>query len=617
MFKRLILSFSFLLIFAPYMINASQPDCELIRYDLKCTIVKGVLFRDYLFVIQINNRAGEVNARISIPFSKSNKIIHLNGNIEDLDGRIIRELSRKDITDISAVSDQIMYTDEFLRTFELIHNQYPYRIRYSYRVEFKDYFYIASWIPVLGENIPTRNATLTVELPLGFRYRAKVKDVPSPQTDTIGAMLRLCYEVAGIPSYNSEKYAPSPMNSLQHVLIIPENFNWLISGSHESWQTYGLWESKLIEDAGVLPVTEKDKITKLIKGITDNTKKVRKIYAYLQDNTRYINVKIDVGGLKPYPAEYVANHKYGDCKALTNYMKSLLDAAGITSYYTNVIADDNPAGTDLNFPSQQFNHVFLYVPLEKDTFFLECTSNTFPFGYVGIMTQDRPAFVIDGMNSHFVRTPALKLDDVQNKRIIQYAIRPEGSAETKIDFCFKGDKYELFNAVLSQLSSFEQEEFVRDYIPAANFELKEWHLNRKHRDTAEIELTAELHVPNAIKRYGNDISLQLFPVFTTVFEIPAKRTLPVVVNYPEYVRDSLVYSFPDFMHKNGKSNEVSIKSVYGEYYRKIEHANNKMLIIRYFRLNKGEYTCREYPEFYKFITEMQQADRKNIFLLEN
>lgn len=613
MFRRLILSFSILFFFSPYAILASQPDCELIRYDLKCTIEKGVLFRDFLFVIQINNRAGEVNARISIPFSKGNKIVHLEGNIEDLDGRMIRELSRKDITDISAVSDQIMYTDEFCRTFELIHNQYPYRIRYRYRVEIRDYLYIASWIPVLGENIPTRNATLVVEMPLGFRYKAQEKEVPSPQTDTIGAMFRLRYEVAGIPSYTSEKYAPSPMNSLQHVVIIPENFNWFVSGSHENWQSYGLWENKLIEDAGVLPVTEKDRIAKLIKGISDNTEKVRKIYAYLQDNTRYINVKIDVGGLKPYPAEYVAIHKYGDCKALTNYMKSLLNAAGLPSYYTNVIADANPARTDLSFPSQQFNHVFLYVPLEKDTFFLECTSNTFPFGYVGTMTQDRPAFVIDGMNSHFVQTPALKPDDVLTRRIIQYAISPDGSAATKIDFCFKGEWYEIFDAVLSQLSTFEQEEFIRNCMPAANYELKEWHLNRKHRDTAEIELQAELKVPNAIKRYGNDISLQIFPVFPTVFEIPGKRKLPVVVHYPECTQDSIVYTFPDFMHRNGKTDEVSIKSKYGEYYRRIEHIGNKMLIIRYFRLNKGEYTGMEYPEFYKFITEMQQADKKNIF----
>ena len=134
----------------------------------------------------------------------------------------------------------------------------------------------------------------------------------------------------------------------------------------------------------------------------------------MQDNTRYVNVTLGIGGMKPYPAEYVSNNKYGDCKALTNYMKALLQCAGIESYYSTIYAGGTAPGSDpLKCPGQQFNHVILAVPLENDTLWLENTSNTNPFAYPGTFTQNRQALLVDGSKSRLVRTPSLNETDVQ------------------------------------------------------------------------------------------------------------------------------------------------------------------------------------------------------------
>jgi hypothetical protein len=62
----------------------------------------------------------------------------------------------------------------------------------------------------------------------------------------------------------------------------------------------------------------------------------------MQNKTRYVNVSIGIGGWQPMIPEDVRRKGYGDCKGLTNYMKTLLDAAGIKSYYSVITSDETP-----------------------------------------------------------------------------------------------------------------------------------------------------------------------------------------------------------------------------------------------------------------------------------
>ena len=205
----------------------------------------------------------------------------------------------------------------------------------------------------------------------------------------------------------NEEYSPSISNFLPNVKIVPIEFKYDILGSFKDWISFGNWQYELLQGLNELPDNEKNRIQALIKNIDDDKEKIRTLYHYLQDETRYINVTIETGGLKPYSASYVSQNKFGDCKALTNYFKSVLDNIQIPAYYTKVYAGSPILEIDKNFPSQQSNHIILYIPLKDEDIWLDCTSDG-AFNYLGTFTQNRNALVISKDNSRFVKTPNLK-----------------------------------------------------------------------------------------------------------------------------------------------------------------------------------------------------------------
>ena len=100
-----------------------------------------------------------------------------------------------------------------------------------------------------------------------------------------------------------------------------------------------------------LPYNVKQEVHKLTDGATDVRKKIRVLYEYMQKSTRYISIHWELEAGSPSDATDVAKKGYGDCKALSNYMYSLLKEAGIRSDYTLIHAGDDQNYMTDDFPS--------------------------------------------------------------------------------------------------------------------------------------------------------------------------------------------------------------------------------------------------------------------------
>ena len=614
--KGKVSSFIFILFACNAFISPIETQGQILEYSTHIEVVYGEKTTTISKKIQINNKESNWLADISIPVDGNQRFDFVSAEIKDLNGTTKRKLKKKELVSHNDIRRGSFYEDDLYYEFSLKWNSYPYVISYSYRIIDEEFLFVARWIPSIYEDIPVKKASLVVELPIN--YMVIMDTTPGFNFSSLSLENTIIYEwkKENCTLHESELYSPPRFETTSKVLVIPQSFLYEYEGSTKSWSEYGDWVNKLNDGGYNLPVNEKSMVDKLIKNITDTNEIVRTLYHYLQDNTRYINVAIDKGGLKPYPAEYVSLNKYGDCKALTYYLKSMLKYVGIESFYTLVYGGDNYQKVNIDKPSQQFNHVILSIPINGDTIWLENTSNYLPYNYLGTFTQNRYALLIDGKESKLVCTPSMELDDVKEVANYNMELNDDGVGLGTINLTLKGSNFEKANYYFNEAPEVMKKELVEDQVKLHDYELIEWEYDQNNRDTSTLEIIVQVDVKNQYREIG-DLKV-IKPVMTTLpdFEKPRDRKLSVRIPYPinrNYTTTYNIISIIDYLIEI--PDNVVIESEYGYYSEDYTMDGNTIKVVNNYKLYAAEIPLNIYNDFYAFIKNIEVSQKRSAIIL--
>ena len=586
---------------------AASPPAEVLLYSTHVEATKQHITYRHVCKIRINSKQGEEYTTVELPFTGKNKPSNIRACITNRDGTIQKTLKKKEIEIKSNLSEFAFYENDYVAEFTLSHNQYPYIMEYSYTEKVDDYIHVISWSPVVSLNIPTNKASLEIICSDDFSINYISNLVEELPAEVLENGKRYTWNASYLEQVTKETKSPPIQNALPFVSVAPEEFSYVTSGKLNSWDSFGEWQKEILEGLQELPDREKSIVDDLLKDVSSEREKMRILYHYLQDETRYIYVGIDEGGLVPHPASYVCVNKYGDCKALSNYYIALLKHAGIKGYYTKVNSDLKVKKIYEDFPSQQFNHIVVCVPIEKDTIWVDCTSNE-AFGYFGTYTQNRRALIVSE-KSTLHNTPVLTPKDVLNRRTIDVYIKGE-NVDVNFRNEFRGYNYELINQLINGYSESEIERIIREYIVEDGFELSDFELELLHRDSTVIKMRYEASNNSLYKQYGNDILLKVIPFNIPQFEKVADRTMPVQFDFPVNKLDTLRYHNSDIEFKLPEN--IDFQSKYGSFSAAYKKENNTLIVIRSIYLSSGYYSLSEYPEFFEFYKKIEKYNQKYI-----
>ncbi|MEZ5071838.1 MAG: DUF3857 and transglutaminase domain-containing protein [Bacteroidales bacterium] len=568
------------------------------------------------YVIQVNDKAADWLGEIEIPFQEGDEVEILAAEITDTLGNVLRRVKKADMTTSSDLSGGAFFQDDYVKEFNMKWDRVPYRIHYSYRIRESQYLYVAAWTPYVEPDVPVRRATLRVEVPAGMELQRRIssgigiRESEDRQTD------RMDYEVSGLPALTPERDAPPVWESIPRVMLLGRDFLYGVAGSSDSWQTFGQWIWELNRDLDELPDRDRQEADRLLSGVTDPREKAGLLYRYLQENTRYINVSLDIGGLKSHPASYVSQKGYGDCKALTTYMMALLRYAGIPSHRVLVYAGSNPRRVDPGFPGQQFNHVILCVPLENDTLWLENTSQSIPPGYLGPFTQGRLGLLVDETGSRLVPIPALRVEDVGLQRSFEFRLTREGDGMAVIRMEGKGSYRDRISNLVHEGDREGLESYARGLCDLRQLELTSLADNDTLRGQETVSLEVKGHIAGQLRQVGRRKAIDPPPLDLPRYETPAKRTREVRIAQPVHLADSVVYRVAGISRYHILlPQDKRLETSFGHYEVSFERQEDLLLVRRDFVLLPGVISLEEYPLFHAFLEQVERMERQNSIAL--
>lgn len=571
-------------------------------------------------VITIFNAKAKHYAAEAIYYDKLSKVRSMSASVYDANGKEIKRLRDKDIEDHSAVGDALFSDDRF-KYFDLSQGVYPYTIEIEYEVDYKFLYQIPTFVILNNENISCERGSFTLKYPESLRPRFKVTNVNQPTSETMveAGLYERSWKFENVLPVKLESEGPPFIDVVPAISAAPSTFEYDgYVGEMNTWDDYGKWIASLNKGRNILPQATKDKAMSLTQNATSREEKVRILYEFLQSKTRYVSIQLGIGGLQPFEASVVDKNGYGDCKALSNYMMALLEAVAIPSNYALINSGYRAHPIQEDFPSMQFDHVLVAVPNGKDTLWLECTSQTNPFGYQGFHTGDRKALLITGNGAKVVKTKHYSPEENLQTRSAHVYLESTGDAIAKIKTTYAGLQYDAegVSYVLNATAD-EQKKWIHDNTRIATFDVLKSNFDVAKTQIPSATVTLEL----GLRRYSTVSGKRLFLIPNLMNRsgfIPEKndtRKTSIVRHFSFTDIDSIHYHVPEDLYPEMLPSPVSISSQFGEYESSFKMDQGSVVYVRRLKLLKGAFPAATYNDYVEFFKKINRADNTKIVFL--
>ena len=99
--------------------------------------------------------------------------------------------------------------------------------------------------------------------------------------------------------------------------------------TYKTWDEMGRWYWGLVQDQFVPDDEVRRRAEALTKGLKDDRAKVRAVYDYVVQKTRYVALEFGIHGYKPYRCAQIFARGFGDCKDKATLIVTMLNALGI------------------------------------------------------------------------------------------------------------------------------------------------------------------------------------------------------------------------------------------------------------------------------------------------
>lgn len=568
------------------------------------------------YSITILNEEGKTHGYLVQYYDKTSKVKNILGVFYDRSGKRIEAIGDSDVEDYSAVSSVTLYQDDRVKVYIPELREYPYTVVYEYETRYDGMISYPSWRPQSSYRLGIENASFHL-INETNNSRFKCQNIEEPEIIKEAEQANYNWSVSQLTPINKESLSGPISDRVPVVYLAPNEFYFeKTRGDMSSWAGVGQWISDLNNGKQDLSPETREKIWAMVKDLPSKREKAKVIYQYMQTHTRYVSVQLGIGGYQPYPASFVDEKGYGDCKALSNYTKALLEAGGVEARYTLVKAESNNGHIMTDFPSNQFNHIIICIPDDKDSIWLECTSQRQPFNFLGSFTCDRDVLMISGKKGVLVHSPSYTSEQNIQYRNAKVILDENGDATVNISTRYGGLQYENADWALL-LKGEDLKKRYYEVLDIPDFTIQNIHFEQVlSNKVPEIHETIDLRLKKYMSLGGKRgfLPLNLMNKTTLIPKQLDERKSDLVLTYPFMDADTIIYIIPEKFAIDYVPSDVNMEAEFGKYQSSVTVDGQKITYVRKVTARKGRYPKEMFEEFASYRKKVVKADRCKVLL---
>lgn len=571
------------------------------------------------YVVTVLNKVGYENfVNTAAGYDNDSRVKSISAKFYDATGNQIKKFTKGKFTDVSAVSNGTLYDDSRVLYVDYTPIGYPFTLVFEVESTTKTTGFIPNWRPVPSYYVGVEKNTYKITNLTSTEIRTKEINFEGYDITKNTFDNGFEYVLTNAAPIQYESYSIGLRNLTPQVLVAVYDFALKgVRGKATNWKEFGDWMyQKLIKGRSELEPGTQAKILELTKDTDDPIEKARIVYKFVQDKTRYISVQVGIGGWEPIAANQVDKVGYGDCKGLTNYTKALLDVVGVESYYT-VVYGGSQIDIDPDFASIEGNHIILNIPNGGDDIWLECTSQTMPFGFLGDFTDDRDVLAITPDGGQIKHTSKYLNEDNLQVTHAEIKLDPQGSVNAKVVIESEGIQYDDRSYLGDESLKDLKKHYKSGYWSYNNnLEINKVSIDN-NKDSISIKETLDVSISDYASLSGNDylIKVNMFNRFNRVPKRYRNRKLPFKISRGFKDVDKYSFTIPEGFQLELLPPEKLIETKFGTYKVYLEKVDEKSFIYhKTFILKAGEHPKEDYASYRKFLRSVSKYENLRISL---
>ena len=570
------------------------------------------------YKIKILNEAGDHHAIHEFHTNRNRTFKKFDILVNDASGNQIAKYNIKNFQSTPYIRSLGFFEDIRTNKLDTRQRSYPYTLDIT--IEYARIPFEYKWEFGSSGNTTVLQSDLYISgnLDTPFKYLLNHDSLIQINDQSEGTIRTMHFELKNPKMQILENMLSSDDKIIPSARITPLEFQYGKEiCSLESWEKFGNFIQNLWAGRQSLPMEAMAELDALRKKHSDAESLARAVYSYVQNKFRYVYIGYGLGGMQAISATDTYKTGYGDCKGLSNFTNAAMNYVGIKSYSALIYGGSDTSNETPDYVSDWFNHFVVCLPEIGDTTWLECTSQSTPFGYTSDFTDNRWTMLITETGGVMARTPALPATANFGMRNVVIEMMPDGDATISADLKYGSLAMEATAFYRREFTGQETHRAFNAEFDIKSFDLQNYTCERFGNGKPEITVKTTATARFFGRKAGSKL---LISPFLLKLYVPSIDTLalskPFHIDHGYQYTDSVQINIGEGYSPENlpKPSKIACDAGNFEITYHFDPDGKIITVVRHFIYHAGEYPGDKQKDMHLFFKEVKKSDQTMLVL---